>query len=818
MATSEVVLKYKTDENSVRNVIAQAKKIKDDFGKAGVNENTTKATRDIKETERLYLESAEIIKQKAKEEATLLRASASQLKERARAIQDEIKANQRAIKVLKDSGLQTDAINKKIAEYRKQNKELADTLTFITKEALPKAIREVKATPQRVGGGGTSTLREAGREIKDIAQITAALGVLSGSDLGQTVANIIALSDALKSIGGLSGGLTAITTALTTINPLFLALGAGALVGAVALSELNKRIDEARKAGEAYGNALAEQSKANANAQVALQRGDTETVLRQLKEAQDQRLTLLLEEQSNQEKLNALIAEREKFFIQGAGVFNEVIRALSPEIQGLDAAIAALEASLKDAQDGSFEAALKQQELTDLLLAYGFTIEEIEQGIANLDKTSESASQAVSELTKELLRVTELNRRRIIEEADLLKQSEETLRDRASQIELEIEANRQAIEALKASGDTSEEVAKQIRDYENANVELGKTLEFITNTALPNATARAREEARKADIERTNQDIINATKKYNADLARLEEDNAKELFNIEQRRTDALKRATETYVKDTERALEKLNSDLERNRKQYNEREFEARQKALQDEADALKNHYRNIEDIRTRAQADELEALGNLDFKRAFEIRRNINKELSENQKKFIREAQDRAEAQSRDRQERLRQYAQAQAEAQANYQKELALARENRQRAIAEAQANYQKELVEQRKANEEKLRELQRGYAQELAQAKLTGDQRLALQKQQDAELLAQAQAFLRQIQQQRPIAPMNAPRPIQQPVPQITPRPSSGTTVPKSSAPPVVNVTINGTGNPRQVAQQVIELTRGGKVLT
>jgi chromosome segregation ATPase len=228
-------------------------------------------------------------------------------------------------------------------------------------------------------------------------------------------------------------------------------------------------------------------------------------------------------------------------------------------VAGASARVETLKAEIDRLNESTVQSALTQKDLTTQLLDYGFTVAEIEQAIADLDKATDSAKQGISDLTKELLRQTDLNRARVIQEADLLAQSEQALKSRADALRLEQRANEQAIEALRASGDTSDEVTQKIKDYEQANIELSKTLDFIASSAIPNAINRARDEARKLDADTTRQDTINATKKFNSDVQRLNEQGAQELFNIEKKRTDGLLQIAERFAIDTTRALTKLN-------------------------------------------------------------------------------------------------------------------------------------------------------------------------------------------------------------------------------------------------------------------
>jgi len=86
---------------------------------------------------------------------------------------------------------------------------------------------------------------------------------------------------------------------------------------------------------------------------------------------------------------------------------------------------------------------------------------------------------------QELAVIAESQRKRLIEETKLLGMSSEKLQERIRALELEQRANQEAINILRASGDVSDKTVSKIKKYEDANKELGKTLDFITQKAIP---------------------------------------------------------------------------------------------------------------------------------------------------------------------------------------------------------------------------------------------------------------------------------------------------------------------------------------------
>jgi len=240
--------------------------------------------------------------------------------------------------------------------------------------------------------------------------------------------------------------------------------------------------------------------------------------------------------------------------------------------------------------------------------------------------------------------------------------------------------------------------------------------------------------------------------------------------------------------------------------------EQKAELNALNAELDATRAHYDSLEDISVGAKRDEQDALRNLDFKGAFEARRNANRAIADEQKKFTRDARDRDINLERDRKERLDAYAQAQSDAQANYQRELQLARQNRDTALQEARASYQKEQSEARNAQATKLRDLQTGYAQEIALARQTSAQRIAIEAQTNAQILAQAQALLASLSAFRPAGAGFRPTPTSPNRPNPTP-PNTGNRGGGGNR-GGTTIIINGAGNSRRTAEQIKNISGRG----
>lgn len=823
---TKVAIGYSTNIPSAKQVVKDAEKIGKEIANVSSGGLSDKKTQVLNRAGANYDQELDRIAQNQRkriiEESKLLGLSAIALEKRSKELEVEYRANLKAIQVLEASGDTSEANAKKVQKYDDANKELAQTLSFITDKALPKAIANNKAGALSANeyydevNRGVSLAGDATSNLMQVGGALDALGVSGASTALQLTAAGTDLLEGLPRLKAAAGGIGgAIGTLVSSIGLTGLGLGAVALGAVVAISKLSEELDKARKAGEEYAKTLADIAQTNADAQVLLSQGDTEGVLQRLKDVQDERLNNIIKEIALNESLaeaEADLAYRKELLSQSAGFLTDAIGKLDPEVVRAQAVVDELKKEITGLGDTTVTTALQQKELNQQLLDYGLTQTEIEAGIAELSASATDATEAVTALNTALLAQADSTRNRYLEEISLLDQTDEALKDRQKALADEMIANQRAIDVLKASGDTSKEVTAQIEKYAQANAELGKTLDFISNTALPNATARAQAEATRADAEQTQKDIITATKKYNDTLETITADGDKAMLDIEKKRTDTLLDITKKYADDTANALTKVSEDLANNKKRFDEDDLKARQTALNAELDATRDHYRSLSDISTNAKRDEQDALRNLDFKGAFDARRNANRAIADEQKKFAEGASDRAVNQERERKERIAGYLQAQSDAREAYQKELQLAKQNQDKALAEARTSYQKEQAEARNAQATKLRDLQTSYAQEIALARQTSAQRLAIEAQTNARLLAQAQSLLASLSSFRPSGSGFRPTPTAPNRPNPSQPPNTGNRGGGGNR--SQTIIINGAGNPRRVADQIQNLSGRG----
>lgn len=650
----------------------------------------------------------------------------------------------------------------------------------------------------------------AGDVASNAAQVGGALRALGADFAGGALEGLVILGDVTEGLPRLKAsiaGLPAVVgNVVTALGPVGLGLTAVAGLAAVAFAGLSDAIDKSRISGENYAQALIDSSAQVADARVSLARGDEQAVLTQLKTVQDERLAQILQVQQLKEleaELNkTAFGDIPEFLRTGYGAFIAGTSDVATALQKVRDQLATLEGD-------TLSTVTTQNELTQALLDYGFTTEQIEAGIQALTQTTDVATEAVNDFNTALLAQADATRARYLEEISLLDQTESALKDRQKAIADEMIANQMAIDALVASGDTSEQVTQQIQKYADANEELRKTLDFISRTALPQATSRMQAEQARMDTEQSQGEIIEATKRYNDTLKTINADNARDLLAIEQKRTDSMLAIAKKYADDTAQALTRLNDELRNAGSKFAQDELNARVQALQAEADATRAHYDSLVDISTQAKRDEQDSLRNLDFKGAFEARRNRNRAIEDEQKKFSRDARDRTINQERERNDRLKAYEQSQRDARESYRRDLDLARQARDRSIADARIAYQREINDARQAQIQKLRDLQSGYVQEIALARQSSAQRLAIQAQTNQAYLAQAQALLNAISKNRPAPSGSGRNPIIIPPNTGGNRGGGGN---RSNGQTVIN--INDSRNPRRTAETVRQIVNNG----
>ena len=289
--------------------------------------------------------------------------------------------------------------------------------------------------------------------------------------------------------------------------------------------------------------------------------------------------------------------------------------------------------------------------------------------------------------------------------------------ERISAITTETMAIQRGIDVLKQSGDTSDEVAAKILEYELRLNSLGaeqSRLNALTATAA--AREKALADAREAAQKRT--DSIKAVERYNADLVKLEEQYGQARANAADKYLDAVTKASEAAAEaaaDALRQLQQKREDLTRDLARDEEdaaielaqEQLDAQIEHQQEEAESYQEHLQNLARIRRRGLLDEQTAIENRDAVALFAAREKTKNEIDEATQQFNQEREKRNRAyrqqlndlgvaQQRDREARMRKYRRDLEDAQIAYTRDLQLSQQKYQADLQMAQQQYQREMA--------------------------------------------------------------------------------------------------------------------------
>lgn len=326
-------------------------------------------------------------------------------------------------------------------------------------------------------------------------------------------------------------------------------------------------------------------------------------------------------------------------------------------------------------------------------------------------------------------------------------------------------ADADAAAAAEEAADAQEELNEHLGELANRLGRVSPDVQKL-NEELE-ATEAALQEAQEADAERK-EAIIEVARDLTDDEAQIKAVGAQRLAEIEQRLTDARIQAAQQAAEESARALRQLEqqqASLATSLTRETDKEVrEAQRAALAAQIDYQREDARN-----TRAHSDELlrikessadrefELLLASDFRGLYLLRRDRNKQLSESERTFGRERQerlialkegsdDRQAAFIAERQERIIQYQQNLADARTAYNQQLADAARQRQVSLQQAQAAHQREVTEQAAALQAQLTTRRAAAIAELTMLNQTEQQRLAITAAANQQYLALANQLL------------------------------------------------------------------------
>lgn len=283
-----------------------------------------------------------------------------------------------------------------------------------------------------------------------------------------------------------------------------------------------------------------------------------------------------------------------------------------------------------------------------------------------------------------------------------------------------------------------------------------------TQVAANDAAEAEKKLAEERD--KQNADSISAVKTYNADVARLNDQERQAEIDAEKRYADNQIRIAEQAADAAEDALRKLQdarANLATNAQRTEEQaQLDARRKRMdeqiafqREEAKAARAHANDLIAIRRRADEQEFDLALNRDFAGISALRRDTNRQIDEANRQFNEEEQQRLEAFAqrlkddqeqfiRERQDRLKRFKQQLTDLNAAYQKELQLINQRKRDQLQQLDSAYRAEVTQLRDKLTAELSLRRSAIVSELQLIAQGNQQRLAL----EAQYLQQARALL------------------------------------------------------------------------
>ena len=577
------------------------------------------------------------------------------------------------------------------------------------------------------------------------AQIAGALG--GGGAVGQAISTAGGVTDAIRELPKL-------TDAVKGLPPSALAAG-GATAGLVL-------------AINAYAHAQ-EQAKQAAMAEL---------------DARQRALTLL--QSSNQEEIQNRInqlAKQKDINEKIAADTNQLFQNIKDEtLKQLGPAAAAAEyyASSVGQAAGSYQAARDaaekatqtvsstSTELDLLQKASGLTAQttaDLAAKEADLNKARTEGQYITSDIQSHLSAQLELQKL-------ITTGTTEGLRSRLAGLQTEAELVDQAADAAREKQKSFAVESQQYKDLTtliNQLVQRSNDLKVTFNDLNQGFLVAAIQTREEADaFKKSNEDKISASKKYNEDVIKIEEQSAEARAKAIGNYNDALVKAAETAADAAAAALDKLKDSRSRLAQNLVDADATAQTKLEQDKLDAAikrqqeevrsaREHARTLDQIRKDGQKSEQQAIDDRDFMALFQIRQDTKDKMDAENQRYVQEQQDRQEAYAvedkqredafaREREARMIKYKKDLADAQTQYNKELAIAADNKAKAIRLATQARDNELNLLQSKLTTDLRLKAQAWEIELKNAQLSGQQRIAVEQQINDALLAQANARL------------------------------------------------------------------------
>lgn len=540
-------------------------------------------------------------------------------------------------------------------------------------QSLRKEVHGLGADQERAAGGGrlnVEGLRRTGGALSQLGLTGIGGAISQAGDIGQIA----------KEADNLGKGLGGIGVALGPLAAGIGAVAAGVKLWNDGLSDADKRILKSTDEISTYfgviktGTAEAVQAKLR-EAQLDKATLDAELKARQdnLKDMEDKALAKSRKELDFFAELNV---ELEQAGLRSGGL-TQKIDELKKQSEDAQMRIDTYNKVLKDNATAANDAAAKEQKLADArkdAFQQGLDNEiEIQKLIESGDKKGLEKQKASREAELAIIqRWLEANAEKVAGDEQLAKTYDEAEK-KAQKLRNEINNLNTAIggikpdiigDFLKKAKDTADRIAKEVSDR---NARVATVQQKYEDDS---ATIQERALQKKADIE----------KRY-----------ADRLVEIARQAADAAEAALTKLTQQREDLLTGLNRDLDKSQRDAAAKELDIQITAQREEVKALRDHQREVEQIRKDANAREVEFLVTRNFQGLYLSRLQTSRDIERSNDQFGATRTDRQSelqgqfedlkrATQRERQERLIAYQQALVDAQTAYKRELLQAQQKR------------------------------------------------------------------------------------------------------------------------------------------
>lgn len=326
-------------------------------------------------------------------------------------------------------------------------------------------------------------------------------------------------------------------------------------------------------------------------------------------------------------------------------------------------------------------------------------------------------------------------------------------------------------QSLEQGSEANRLASERAEEYGNQIARLQTEQDALTNSVLPLIEAREKEAAAVEDLQKTQDDLIAATKQYNEDVASIEAKSREAQSALLDRYSQKLIDIADQAAEAAENALTKLierrdalaqdfaQGELDAAKQQQLER-MDAQVAFQREEAKAARDHARDLQRIQRDAKDKEFDLILNRDFAGLFNLRRQTARQIEESNISYNDQRRDRLEAFQQEtadreaqyeieRQARFAKYQQDLAEAAAQYQREQAQIEANRRTALSKAQTafNQEQQLLAQKYQTE--YNTMRSAYEAELQLVAQGGQARVEYERQIQLAIIQQYKAVLASI---------------------------------------------------------------------